>query len=155
MAVKSTAIKYEPAGTRSTKGLFLICILLSLFCFSSSHLTKEKLKQLKEALEKNKEAFEKIKAYQEKRIGLSSELKNYIKLMDFMTEEMKEHKEELPEDYPSLERFVKNVKDIVEEGNVNEKEENDKFARKVEKMKNSIKKAEMLISQLEERQAEL
>lgn len=75
--------------------------------------------------------------------------------MDFIAEEMKEHKEELPDDYPSVERFLKNVKDIVEDGKVHVKEEKDKFDGKVEKMKNNIRKAEMLINQLEERQAEL
>lgn len=156
MAAALSVINGGAFGTRTTKGLFLICTLLSLIHFSSSMFEKEQLKQMQKTQQYIKEEVQKLKYDQKSTIEPGLELLNYYsKIMDSMKEVVKKYTEDLPEDFPPVEQFLKNAKSFFDETRAYVMKKNAELGVKIENIEKSIGQTQKYIEFFEEFQAEL
>ncbi|MEQ2256099.1 hypothetical protein ILYODFUR_020828 [Ilyodon furcidens] len=150
MAAVSSVRNGGAAGTKTTKGLFLICTLLCLICSTSSLLDKEKLMESKAMLQKTKQQLERLKDKQEDSTR-SDMLSDYIGLIDPWTTLVKQYAGEFPEVLSLLQKTdvaMKKTKAFVDKTN-------DDIGLQIKELEKKIKVAENLINFLEEQQAEL
>lgn len=153
MAAASSVIK-GTNGARTMKGLFLICTLLSLICFTSSLFNKEQLAEMKELHQRSIETLEKLKSERNSIVDTSAEMmSDFTKMMDNIIGLARTF-DKVYGDLP-LEQFLKGTKDFLAKAKVSVNKKNDYLDVNIAELDNNIKKREKLINFLEEQQAEL
>uniref|UniRef100_A0A096MFF7 Uncharacterized protein n=1 Tax=Poecilia formosa TaxID=48698 RepID=A0A096MFF7_POEFO len=144
------------SASRTMKGLFLICTLVSLVGFTNSLVDKGQLAELTETYQQMKEVLEKL--MDERRLindRLSELITTFINVIDPTTALVKKFAAEYFGDFLPVEVLMKKMKDIMVEAKSAIDKTNDDFGIKMVKLQQRMKKNEILINFLEEQQAEL
>ncbi|KAG7243248.1 hypothetical protein INR49_011687 [Caranx melampygus] len=152
MAAAAAAAAAAVAGVRTTKGLFLIFTLLSLVCFTSSKMDKERLKTLREKLQSAQKHLDKLKAIYESSEARNSELMSSIEERMALAEAAM--KGLLP-DIPPMVAYMKSIKRFVEKTKVYFGKSNEDLAVTIRESENKLIEMKKFIRFFEESHVEL
>ncbi|CAK6967921.1 uncharacterized protein LOC127379198 isoform X11 [Scomber scombrus] len=147
-----TSTAMAAAGVQTTKGLYFTFTLLCLVCLASSLMPKDELEKLILQMKQIQQQQDSVKADYESMGTYLRHIDGYLKIMEQLEVWVK--KSDLPDNFPSMDGILQNIKDL-EKLKTYLGRENEELGAKIEKTDEKFRKTMKLIKFLEENQAEL